>query len=131
MDLEKPIELTHIEVKPIENNIYYEWLQLPEKIGGFFVKIDRVSMRRAVVHSVGPTCEMIEPGDKVLVSIHTGVHMFLCSKTDLVDGEHHRMCREDEVISLYADTPEEAKIIDERHKKYRETFLARQKKKEE
>ena len=122
MDLETNI--TPLNLRPLQNNIYYEWLTLPDTINGIRIpEYRRVSMRKAVVHAVGPTCEMLQPGDKILVSIHTGVHMFLCVATAFTDGEKHRMCREDEVISLYAETPEETEAIDIRHAKEREDFL--------
>jgi len=122
MDLEKNI--TPLDLRPLQNNIYYEWETLPDRINGIMIpEYRRVSMRKAVVHAVGPTCEMLQPGDKILVSIHTGVHLFLCVTTAFTDGEKHRMCREDEVISLYAETPEEAGDIDVRHAKERRDFL--------
>ena len=122
MDLK--MNITPIDLRPLQNNIYYEWLDLPEEINGIKIpEYRRVSMRKAVVHAVGPTCEMLQPGDKILVSIHTGVHMFLCVATSFVDGERHRMCREDEVISLYTETKEESDKIDKRHAKEKEVFL--------
>jgi len=123
MDIEFK-NITPSDVRPLQNNIYYQWTDLPDTINGIRIpEYRRVSLRKAIVRATGPTCEMLEPGDKILVSIHTGVHMFLCVATDFVDGEKHRMCREDEVISLYSETPEEAERIDKRHKKEREIFL--------
>ena len=124
MDNVEGINITRLNIRPVENNIYYEWLPLPNRVRGILIPdYHRVSMRKAIVRECGPTCEMVEPGDKILVSIHTGVHLFLCTETALSDGERHRMCREDEVISLYAETSEEEEALRKRHEKRRQQFL--------
>lgn len=125
VDIEEAgVNLTPLDIFPISNNIYYEWLPLPNTVKGILIPdYHRVSMRKAIVRACGPTCEMLKPGDKILVFIQTGIHLFLCTETDLTDGERHRMCREDEVISLYAETPDESKALDDRHNKENASFI--------
>ena len=125
VDIEETgINLTPLDIFPIANNVYYEWLPLPNRIKGILIPdYHKVAMRRGIVRACGPTCEMLKPGDKILVSIYTGVHLFLCTETDLTDGERHRMCREDEVISLYAEDKEESKNLTERHKDEQLQFI--------
>lgn len=118
-----------MRIFPVENNVYYVWEDIVEKMGRIIIpKGAAIAMRKAVVKAVGPTCEMVKVGDKVLTSKYTGVHLFLCMEDVWTDGERHRMCREDEFIAIYTDTEEESKSIDERHKKRSEEFLKGKKK---
>ena len=113
-----------MDIKPIENNVYYEWLDIEEKIGRIIIpRGAAIAIRKAIVRAVGPTCEIVKVGDKVLTSKYTGMHLFLCMEDVWTDGERHRMCREDEFISLYTDTEEESKAIKERYKERRSEFL--------
>ena len=113
-----------MDIIPIENNVYYEWLDMAKKIGAIVMPTGvNIAVRKAVVRAVGPTCQIVKVGDKVLTSKYTGVHLFLCMEDVWTAGERHRLCREDEFISLYTDTDEEAKAIKERYKERRSEFL--------
>lgn len=108
---------------PLENNVYYVWEDIAEKIGSIVIPAGAaIAMRKAVVKAVGPTCEMVKVGDKVLTSKYTGVHLFLCMEDVWTDGERHRMCREDEFIAIYTETEKEAKGIEARHKQRTNEF---------
>ena len=120
-----------LKIYPILNNVYYEWCEMPDIIHGIKIPdFAHHSVKKVIVHEVGPTCELVEKGDKVLTWKHTGVHLFLCVNTDFRDGERHRMCREDEFLSLYAETPEEEESIKTRNDKIREAHLRKLKKEE-
>ncbi len=113
-----------MNIKPILNNVYYVWEDIEKKIGHIVIPAGAaIAVRKAIVRAVGPTCEIVKVGDKVLTSKYTGVHLFLCMEDVWTDGERHRMCREDEFISMYSDTEEESKEIDKWHKKTRDEFL--------
>lgn len=113
-----------MDISPILNNVYYVWEDIEEKIGSIVIpRGAAIAVRKAIVRAVGPTCEIVKVGDKVLTSKYTGVHLFLCMEDVWTDGERHRMCREDEFISFYADTDEESKVIEERNKEKRDEFL--------
>ncbi len=119
-----------MRIFPIENNLYFRWEDVPEKMGNIVIpKGAAVAMRRSEVMAVGPTCEIVKVGDKVLTSIYTGVHLFLCMEDNWTDGEKHRMCREDELIAIYTNTDAEAKDIEGRDKQRTEEFNIGKKKK--
>ena len=122
MDLDVKIKEGHIF--PLENNVYYEWEDVPTGVGGIEIPGSaRVEIRKAVVHTIGPTCEMVKPGDIVLTWKHTGTHLFLCIQDKYMDGHKHRLCREDEFIAIFTDTEKTTKEVTERHAKRKEEFL--------
>ena len=112
-----------MKIHPLENNVYYIWEDVVEKMDSIVLpKGARVEIRKAIIKVCGPSCELVQPGDKVLTSKHTGSHLFLCMEDVWTDGHRHRLCREDEFIALYADTPEEMVALKKRQEKRRKEF---------
>jgi len=93
-----------MKIFPVEDNIYYEWLPVSDRIGSILLsERHEQRTREAVVHEVGPKCKTIEKGDKILISAFTGAHLFLISDSSYKDGEKHRICRETEVLAKYEE----------------------------
>ena len=121
-----------MRIFPILNNVYYEWLDIADKIGDIYIPTGAgLAMRKAIIHETGPTCELVKPGDKVLTWKHTGTHLFLCQEDKWTDGERHRMCREDEFVSHYRDDADDTTEIIDRQEKTKKEFLEEQRKKKE
>jgi len=75
---------------------------LEQKVGSIIVAQQHSERSRtATVVAVGDGVENYRPGDKVLLSWYTGVHLHLLGKElfgQPVDEDRHRIVREDELL---------------------------------